>query len=1128
MLNTIEERLANEERDLESCVRSFETANLGERSADIESFLPSDSHPRYLAILGELIRLDLEFSWGRGNPNRLTQYLERFPAVFADADVFQEIAFEEYRLRLVSGERPSASEYAVRYGIDCANWPQCDELDQPGQSDPSAIRAQAGEEPNDAAGELAVPSSDQEMRDAAMAYTVFRLSNGWTGPEESAIDWSQSIRAESDASEFFRELHETDPDAACRLAQAAAIMPQVGTRFLDFELVAELGCGTFGRVFLAKQGTLAGRSVAIKITAERSVESGALAQLQHTHIVPVYSVHRSGPFHAVVMPYFGSATLVDLIHDLKGQETRPQSGTALVSALHAKIQGGKERSRQSAAAIATLCPNGTLTEHDEQGEVGFDYQPSVESKPVVAPSEVLQTLGDMSYVQALLWIGARIADALAHAHERGILHRDLKPANILLTDQGPMLLDFNLAADTKVATEATAARLGGTLPYMAPEHLEAFRDSSLAVDGRCDIYSLGVILYELLSGRRPFTTPRGPMKDVLQAMIDERGTLPRSLSSLNRAVTPAIEAIVERCLQTNPTRRYQSARQLQEDLHRHLNDLPLLHVSEPSIGERSAKWYRRNRKNVFRAAICASTAAVFILGGLIVHNEQDRARLTAVNQQQTFNKRIQSSDVFANTTRTKNSEEMRKAREGAEDWLKEYRVLDEPLWKEMPNVANLDSERRAVLLQDLGLMVISLAQSQLIEARAARDENRHLDKVQFYCDRAEDCYPSGQAPRVLWLMRAEVAKLSGDHTEAERLEKLAAGTPVESPTDRLALARYDFSLGRLDRAVPALKQVTEEDSTSILAWGYLGDAYSRLARYSDAVSCFTVCIALAPSVNRFRFDRAQTYFNLNDFQAALADYDEILHREPQNVDALLYRSLTHRNMNKYPEALADLQFASRQQDAPEARIHFQASIIYGLMKDEKSAEFEYELGLKAPATTELDWIARGTAGMNKHYDQAIDAFDKAIQIAPDSLVALRNKAVVLSKQEHNDKAVKVLDEALRLYPGSVLARTSRGTLLARLGKWELAIQDAEECLRLDPRPMIRYRVAGIYALTAGKHSESALLALGNLAAALTAGYGAEYVPGDPDLNPIRSMPEFKSLWSSTQVIRDTAKHARVR
>src|SRR5207247_8782205 len=102
-------------------------------------------------------------------------------------------------------------------------------------------------------------------------------------------------------------------------------------------------------------------------------------------------------------------------------------------------------------------------------------------------------------------LGSCLADGLAHAHERGILHRDLKPANVLLTDEGqPMLLDFNLAEDTKLRGSAAAALLGGTLPYMAPEHLEAFQNGKREVDPRSDVYALGILLYELLAGRFPF------------------------------------------------------------------------------------------------------------------------------------------------------------------------------------------------------------------------------------------------------------------------------------------------------------------------------------------------------------------------------------------------------------------------------------------------------------------------------------------------------------------------------------------------------------------------------------------------------------------------------------------------
>src|SRR5439155_10720397 len=129
------------------------------------------------------------------------------------------------------------------------------------------------------------------------------------------------------------------------------------------------------------------------------------------------------------------------------------------------------------------------------------------------------------------------------AHERGVIHRDLKPANVLLTDDGqPMLLDFNLAAAGGGQTKgrAAAARVGGTLPYMAPEQLPAFRGGpAAAVDGRSDLYALGLILYELLTGRPAYTVRAGKGHEVIDKMLADRAGRPPSLMPFNPAVTPA-------------------------------------------------------------------------------------------------------------------------------------------------------------------------------------------------------------------------------------------------------------------------------------------------------------------------------------------------------------------------------------------------------------------------------------------------------------------------------------------------------------------------------------------------------------------------------------------------------------
>src|SRR5262249_41485061 len=159
---------------------------------------------------------------------------------------------------------------------------------------------------------------------------------------------------------------------------------------------------------------------------------------------------------------------------------------------------------------------------------------------------------------------------LAHAHERGILHLDLKPANILVTDEGqPMLLDFNLARDTKGGSMSTAL-VGGTLPYMSPEQLRDFQASGQAIDARSDLYSLGVILFELLPCRPAFAAPQGRGQGLIARLLDNRQHPPPRLRRWNGAVPLAVESMIRRCLEPDPARRYQSAQDLNDDLQRQL------------------------------------------------------------------------------------------------------------------------------------------------------------------------------------------------------------------------------------------------------------------------------------------------------------------------------------------------------------------------------------------------------------------------------------------------------------------------------------------------------------------------------------------------------------------------------
>ncbi len=200
---------------------------------------------------------------------------------------------------------------------------------------------------------------------------------------------------------------------------------------------------------------------------------------------------------------------------------------------------------------------------------------------------------------------ARVCDAVHHAHQRGIIHRDLKPANILVNETGqPKVLDFGVArltdSDAQATRQTDVGQIIGTLAYMSPEQVVA---DPLELDIRTDVYSLGLILFEMLAGRLPYKTERTRLHEAMRVIREEE---PPALGTLDRSFRGDIETIVGKAIEKDKARRYASAASLASDIRRYLNDEPI--VARPATTAYQVRKFARRHQ-----ALVGAVAAVFLV-----------------------------------------------------------------------------------------------------------------------------------------------------------------------------------------------------------------------------------------------------------------------------------------------------------------------------------------------------------------------------------------------------------------------------------------------------------------------------------------------------------------------------------
>ncbi|MFA6044481.1 MAG: serine/threonine-protein kinase, partial [Phycisphaerales bacterium] len=280
--------------------------------------------------------------------------------------------------------------------------------------------------------------------------------------------------------------------------------------------------------------------------------------------------------------------------------------------------------------------------------------------------------------RAKLELLAKVCDAVHHAHQRGVIHRDLKPGNILVDEVGqPKVLDFGVAraadADLRVTTlQTSVGQLIGTLPYMSPEQVLA---DPTEVDTRSDVYALGVVLYQLLTGRLPLDLKSRSIPEAARLIRDES---PARLSSVNKVFRGDIETIVSKAMEKNKSRRYQSAADLAEDLR--------LHLSGRAINAKhdSAFYVLRKQLKRYRGFVAAAVVGLLSLTGFAIYAALQATRYESL----AIKERLAREDAVVSQSKAETNRDLAKA--SAAEAAAKAKALDEQLFNSTIERARLE------------------------------------------------------------------------------------------------------------------------------------------------------------------------------------------------------------------------------------------------------------------------------------------------------------------------------------------------------------------------------------------------------------------------------------------------------
>jgi serine/threonine protein kinase len=806
--------------------------------------------------------------------------------------------------------------------------------------------------------------------------------------------------------------------------------PHIPHSFDDFEIIRCIGQGGMGVVYESIQGSLQ-RRVALKVIHPQASASAAsrnrfrreaesAAGLHHTNIVPVYG---SGEDHGLLyyaMQLIHGSTLAQIIETLQkrlGRGFTTDSSTC-------------DQTIQAVDRLLLEKPHEEIQEH--QGSNSYSNRHATLDAIPSTPKPAMSTVAPLEpaiqeipkhYYRNICRLVSKVANALDYAHKSGVLHRDIKPSNLLLDHTGTIwVADFGLARREDLDGQTQTGELLGTLRYMAPEQFSGNSDS------RSDIYSLGLTLFELLTLRPALDAPKRRLLDPAKYSQLEFN------ASDKKNIPSDLQTIVLKAAALEPQKRYQRAKDLQEDLERFLDDRPILARRETPI-ESAMRWARRN------PAIATLTATLFgllltIATMLGLWNRQQRQSLDELKvAYQASAKNLSERTVALEQAET----ESRRAKQNMEMALEAFNTITE----------NIASRGRSLDLQSLDnddIESIGFADAVLTQA-----DVELLKSLQVFFDRfAQENTADLRLDAAIARRRVgEIEHKIGKYEQATgSLQKSIAqfvsirsnrayDLDVQKILSEEILARQEL-IGLYARRDQSPKAQNEMETLRRILQEYPEFAESAQGRFALASALSSLCsggarVALERSLNDRRRRTLPPYFN-----RPAAFGPEV----PLPMAQKLERDLTYN-----AEAIRLLEGLCDQAPAEAQNSTVQNSTVQNGTAQNGPAQYRLdqyrlELARNHRDRMRLSRLLGNRLDFEKSFAKATELFQDLLQKSPNSAVLKYDLANLYSGSLQSpsvdgirlDQALKLIQEVLGDHPSVPEYQTLYASLLAR-GAW---------------------------------------------------------------------------------------------